>query len=99
MVGGVEAGEASEEGTLVLGDGRRLGYASYGRPDGEPVLFFHGHPGSRLVAPEEPAGWRRGPGDIVLVSRAPTRTLAANPCLPRYRDCRRRPACSIASLA
>jgi pimeloyl-ACP methyl ester carboxylesterase len=50
MVGCVEAGEASEEGTLTLGGGRRLGYAWYGRPDGEPVLFFHGHPGSRLEA-------------------------------------------------
>ncbi len=42
MVGCVEAGEACEEATLALGDGRRLGYASYGPPDGGPVLFFHG---------------------------------------------------------
>ncbi len=44
------AGMASEGDTLPLGDGRRLGYAYYGRPDGEPVFYFHGHPGSRLEA-------------------------------------------------
>jgi pimeloyl-ACP methyl ester carboxylesterase len=37
-------------GTLLLRDGRRLGYAEYGRADGEPLFFFHGHPGSRLEA-------------------------------------------------
>jgi pimeloyl-ACP methyl ester carboxylesterase len=50
MVGWVEAGDAVEGGTLLLGDGRRLGYAQYGRPDGEPLFYFHGHPGSRLEA-------------------------------------------------
>lgn len=50
MVGGVEPGDAVEDGTLLLGDGRRLGYAQYGRPDGEPFFYFHGHPGSRLEA-------------------------------------------------
>ncbi len=40
--------EPGEDGVLVLGDGRRLGYAQYGRPDGEPIFYFHGHPGSRL---------------------------------------------------
>jgi pimeloyl-ACP methyl ester carboxylesterase len=36
--------------TLALGDGRKLGYAQCGRPDGEPFFYFHGHPGSRLEA-------------------------------------------------
>ena len=36
------------EQTLSLRDGRRLGYAEYGRPDGAPGFYFHGHPGSRL---------------------------------------------------
>jgi pimeloyl-ACP methyl ester carboxylesterase len=40
--------EPAEDGVLLLGDGRRLGYARYGRPDGEPIFYFHGHPGSRL---------------------------------------------------
>jgi pimeloyl-ACP methyl ester carboxylesterase len=33
---------------LTLHDGRRLGYAEYGDPDGPTGLYFHGHPGSRL---------------------------------------------------
>jgi pimeloyl-ACP methyl ester carboxylesterase len=36
--------------TLQLRDGRRLGFAEYGRPDGQPCFYFHGHPGSRLEA-------------------------------------------------
>jgi pimeloyl-ACP methyl ester carboxylesterase len=35
---------------LRLSDGRRLGYADYGDSQGAPVMFFHGTPGSRLVA-------------------------------------------------
>jgi pimeloyl-ACP methyl ester carboxylesterase len=46
----VEAVDAAEDGTLLLGDGRHLGYAQYGQPDGEPLFYFHGHPGSRLEA-------------------------------------------------
>ncbi|EJN58288.1 alpha/beta fold hydrolase [Halogranum rubrum] len=34
--------------TLSLSDGRRLGYETFGAPDGDPVFFFHGLPGSRL---------------------------------------------------
>jgi pimeloyl-ACP methyl ester carboxylesterase len=34
--------------TVPLRDGRRLGYAEYGRRDGKPGFYFHGHPGSRL---------------------------------------------------
>ncbi len=33
-----------------LRDGRNLGYAEYGIPDGKPVFYFHGYPGSRLEA-------------------------------------------------
>ena len=36
------------EGHIRLRDGRRLAYAEYGDPQGKPVLFFHGTPGSRL---------------------------------------------------
>jgi pimeloyl-ACP methyl ester carboxylesterase len=32
---------------LSLPDGRRLGFDEYGAPDGLPVFFFHGTPGSR----------------------------------------------------
>jgi pimeloyl-ACP methyl ester carboxylesterase len=36
--------------TLQLEDGRLLGYAIYGDPEGQPVFYFHGFPGSRLEA-------------------------------------------------
>jgi pimeloyl-ACP methyl ester carboxylesterase len=36
--------------TLQLQDGRLLGYAIYGDPEGQPVFYFHGFPGSRLEA-------------------------------------------------
>ncbi len=36
------------EGNISLLDGRRLAYAEYGDPQGKPVFFFHGTPGSRL---------------------------------------------------
>jgi pimeloyl-ACP methyl ester carboxylesterase len=40
---------------LRLGDGRHLGYAEYGDRAGQPVLYFPGTPGSRLLyPPEEP---------------------------------------------
>ncbi len=32
---------------IKLGDGRNLAYSEYGAPDGRPVFYFHGHPGSR----------------------------------------------------
>jgi len=41
---------AAEDNILILKDGRRLGYGDYGDPEGWPVLFFHGTPGSRLMA-------------------------------------------------
>jgi pimeloyl-ACP methyl ester carboxylesterase len=33
---------------MKLCDGRMLGYAEYGDPDGVPIFYFHGFPGSRL---------------------------------------------------
>src|SRR6185295_2497152 len=39
---------------LKLSDGRMLCYAEYGDPQGKPLLYFHGGPGSRLdMAPAE----------------------------------------------
>jgi len=35
--------------SISLPDGRRLGYAEYGVPNGKPILFFHGSPGSSLI--------------------------------------------------
>lgn len=34
--------------TIDLHDGRRLGYAEYGVPEGKALLYFHGSPGCRL---------------------------------------------------
>ncbi|SEO86271.1 Pimeloyl-ACP methyl ester carboxylesterase [Halorientalis persicus] len=36
--------------TIELRDGRELGYAAVGDPDGEPLLLFHGFPNSRVFA-------------------------------------------------
>ena len=34
--------------TFRLRDGRDLGYSIIGKPEGKPILFFHGWPGTRL---------------------------------------------------
>lgn len=36
--------------TIKLRDGRSLGYARYGNPEGRPIFHFHGWPSSRLDA-------------------------------------------------
>jgi pimeloyl-ACP methyl ester carboxylesterase len=36
------------DGTVVVGDGRAVGFATFGEPGGTPVLWCHGAPGSRL---------------------------------------------------
>ena len=46
------------EGQIRLKDGRALGYAEYGDPQGKPVLHFHGTPSCRLE------GSRPAIGDI-----------------------------------
>lgn len=38
----------STSATLVLPDGRKLGYAEYGSPTGQPILYMTGFPGSRV---------------------------------------------------
>ena len=50
-----------------LPDGRRLGFAEYGPPDGVPVMAFHGIPGSRLLgSPDDQAV---GPLRLIGVDR------------------------------
>lgn len=40
----------NEQRTVKLIDGRQLGFAEYGDPNGIPIFYFHGTPGSRLEA-------------------------------------------------
>jgi pimeloyl-ACP methyl ester carboxylesterase len=42
------SGDRVREGTVDLDDGRVLGYREYGEVTGEPVVYLHGMPGSRL---------------------------------------------------
>jgi pimeloyl-ACP methyl ester carboxylesterase len=41
--------------TLTHADGRRVGWAEWGDPHGQPVLFLHRNPGSRLLDPDSTA--------------------------------------------
>lgn len=44
-----------------LPDGRRIGYAEYGSPDGLPAIALHGTPGARyMFALTDEAAWARG---------------------------------------
>lgn len=43
--------------TIRLKDGRQLGYCDYGKPDGIPLMLFHGTPGARLMPSLETAAW------------------------------------------
>lgn len=46
--------EARTDQTIELVDGRTLSYAAYGDPNGSPLLFFPGTPGSRyFVVPDD----------------------------------------------
>ena len=40
-------------GTTSLPDGRRMGWASFGDPTGDPVVWFHGTPGGRSQVPSD----------------------------------------------
>ena len=42
--------ERIDDQMITLSDDRRLGYAEYGDPQGWPLMFFHGTPGSRVMA-------------------------------------------------
>jgi pimeloyl-ACP methyl ester carboxylesterase len=54
---------------VILKDGRTLGYAEYGDPNGEPVLEFHGIPGSRLEAWNYDDAGKKVGGRVVGVDR------------------------------
>jgi pimeloyl-ACP methyl ester carboxylesterase len=61
------------EGTARLPDGRLLGFAEFGDPDGRPVLWFHGTPGARKqLAPDTPDEARQRNLRIVSIERPGT---------------------------
>jgi pimeloyl-ACP methyl ester carboxylesterase len=71
------------DGTILLDDGRRLGFREHGDPSARPVLFFHGFGTSRVICPaDDQLAARLGvrliavdrPG-IGLSERLPGRTL------------------------
>jgi pimeloyl-ACP methyl ester carboxylesterase len=50
----------TETRTVVTGDGRTLTYCLWGPPDGAPVFWLHGAPGSRLVRHRDESYERAG---------------------------------------
>ncbi|MCW8806551.1 MAG: alpha/beta hydrolase, partial [Rhodanobacter sp.] len=56
---------------VTLRDGRQLGFAEYGKPDGIPLMLFHGTPGSRLMTFLEQAEWIQRLGFRVLTPERP----------------------------
>src|SRR5437660_11788411 len=39
------------EGRVQVRDGRKLGFATFGPPDGRPIVWLHGTPGARRQIP------------------------------------------------
>src|SRR4051812_34137799 len=79
--------EVKPGSTVTLRDGRRLGYAEYGEPDGRPVFYFHGTPGSRIDGRGADAEVRALGLRVIAVERpgyglstfVPRRTIASWP--------------------
>jgi pimeloyl-ACP methyl ester carboxylesterase len=55
--------------TVDVGDGRHVAYAECGDPDGVPVVFLHGTPGSRRLAALFDDAARRGGVRVLAVDR------------------------------
>src|SRR4051812_22843398 len=53
-----------------LSDGRKLAWCEYGDPDGAPVLYFHGTPGSR-IDPRPTSDEMRAAGVRVIAADRP----------------------------
>jgi pimeloyl-ACP methyl ester carboxylesterase len=56
----MDATEPRIDGEIVLLDGRRLGFAVWGDPEGEPAVLCHGAPASRLFRPDPAVTARLG---------------------------------------
>lgn len=57
---------SARDQTILLRCGRRIGFAEYGDLAGEPVLYFHGTPSSRLLHPDEEISRSLGARLIIL---------------------------------
>lgn len=60
-----------KDSVMTLHDGRKLGYAEYGKLDGTPLLLFHGTPGCRLLPRLDTASWVVESGIRVIVPDRP----------------------------
>ena len=60
-----------KDNVIKLHDGRKLGFAEYGKPDGIPLLLFHGTPGCRILTELETASWIIENGIRVIVPDRP----------------------------
>ena len=60
-----------QDNVIRLKDGRKLGFAEYGKPDGIPLLLFHGTPGCRFMTRLETASWIKENDLRVIVPERP----------------------------
>lgn len=60
-----------QDNVMKLHDGRNLGFAEYGRPEGIPLLLFHGIPGSRIFKRFEDAPWVEQSGLRIITPERP----------------------------
>ena len=66
------------EGTVAVRDGRRLGFAEFGSPHGDAVIWMHGTPGARRQIPVEARAFAEREGlRIIGVDRPGHRLLDA----------------------
>lgn len=63
------APEPSPLQTVRLRDDRTLAYARFGDPDGAPVLWFHGFPGSRLESITGHEGMLKAGARVIAIDR------------------------------
>lgn len=60
-----------QDNVMRLRDGRNLGYSEYGKPDGTPLLLFHGTPGSRVMKRLEDVSWLNKCGIRAILPERP----------------------------
>uniref|UniRef100_A0A093VK70 Proline iminopeptidase n=1 Tax=Talaromyces marneffei PM1 TaxID=1077442 RepID=A0A093VK70_TALMA len=69
--------------TFQLPNGRVLGFAEYGNPNGSPLLYFHGFPSSRIEAEPADATARRYLFVVTSLSGGGPFALACAHALPK----------------